>query len=125
MKKILAVDDKPNIIMLIKAKLKANGYEVFSAYNGETALQIARDDKPDLILLDIMMPRMDGFEVFKQLKDSDETKEIPVVFLTASGQRNDENRAMKMGAKYFLTKPFSPNHLLDIIKRVFDETEKK
>lgn len=117
MKKVLAVDDKPNIIMLIKSKLKANGFEVITAYNGATALELAFSEKPDLVLLDIMMPNMDGFEVFQKLKENDAMKNVPVVFLTASGQRADESRAMEMGAKYFLTKPFSPNHLLEIVNK--------
>jgi CheY-like chemotaxis protein len=120
MKKILAIDDKPNIIMLIKAKLKANGYEVISSYSGETAVEIALKENPDLILLDIMMPKMDGFEVFSKLKEHEETKDIPVVFLTASGQRSDENRAIEMGAKHFLTKPFSPNNLLEVVNKVLN-----
>ncbi|OHD57149.1 MAG: hypothetical protein A2Y33_09505 [Spirochaetes bacterium GWF1_51_8] len=118
MKKVLAVDDKPNIIMLIKSKLKANGFEVVTAYNGASALELAASEKPDLILLDIMMPTMDGFEVFQKLKDGQATANIPVIFLTASGQRSDESKAMEMGAKHFLTKPFSPNHLLDIVNKV-------
>jgi len=121
MKKVLAVDDKPNIIMLIKSKLKANGFEVITAYNGATALELAFSEKPDLVLLDIMMPNMDGFEVFQKLKENDSMKDVPVVFLTASGQRSDESRAMEMGAKYFLTKPFSPNHLLEIVNKALDQ----
>jgi DNA-binding response OmpR family regulator len=121
MKKVLAVDDKPNIIMLIKSKLKANGFEVITAYNGATALELAFSEKPDLVLLDIMMPNMDGFEVFQKLKENDSMKDVPVVFLTASGQRSDESRAMEMGAKYFLTKPFSPNHLLEIVNKALNQ----
>ncbi|OHD59263.1 MAG: hypothetical protein A2014_09215, partial [Spirochaetes bacterium GWF1_49_6] len=106
---------------LIKSKLKANGFEVITAYNGATALELAFSEKPDLVLLDIMMPNMDGFEVFQKLKENDSMKDVPVVFLTASGQRSDESRAMEMGAKYFLTKPFSPNHLLEIVNKALDQ----
>ena len=122
MKKALAIDDKPNIIMLIKAKLQANGFEVISLYGGETAVDTASTEKPDIILLDVMMPKMDGFEVFAKLKEHSETKDIPVIFLTASGQRNDEVRAREMGAADFLTKPFSPNHLLEVVNRVLGES---
>lgn len=123
MKKILVVDDNTTIIMLIKTKLAANGYEVLSAYNGETGwLAIARD-KPDLVLLDIMMPRMDGFQVFEKMLSDPSINGIPVIFLTASGQREDEKRAMEMGARHFLTKPFSPNHLLEIVNKLLGAGE--
>jgi CheY-like chemotaxis protein len=123
MKKILVVDDNTTIIMLIKTKLVANGYDVISAYNGESGWQAISHEKPDLVLLDIMMPRMDGFQVFEKLLSEPSTNGIPVIFLTASGQREDEKRAMEMGAKHFLTKPFSPNNLLEIVNGILGTGE--
>jgi CheY-like chemotaxis protein len=123
MKKILVVDDNTTIIMLIKTKLAANGFDVISAYNGESGWQAISREKPDLVLLDIMMPRMDGFQVFEKLLSEPSTNGIPVIFLTASGQREDEKRAMEMGAKHFLTKPFSPNNLLEIVNGILGTGE--
>lgn len=117
-KKALVVDDHTNIVILIKAKLKANGFDVLSASRGSIALEIAEKETPDIILLDIMMPGMDGFEVFSKLKEKDATKDIPVIFLTASAQKSDEIRARDMRAAHFLRKPFSPNELLQIINQV-------
>lgn len=122
MKKVLVVDDKPNIVMLVRAKLAANGFEVFTAYNGKEALRVAEKEKPDLILLDIMMPGMDGFEVFMQIKDIADLTDVPVIFLTASGKRSDESKALEMGAAFFLTKPFSPNRLIEIVTKVMKGT---
>jgi CheY-like chemotaxis protein len=118
MKTILAIDDKPSIVMLIKTKLEANGYNVLSAYSGKKGIEIAREEQPTMILLDVMMPEMDGFDVFKNLKADEKTAKIPVVFLTASGKRSDEEKALEWGAKGFLTKPFSPNNLLEVVQKI-------
>lgn len=121
MRKLVVLDDNTTIIMLVRTKLSANGFEVLSAYNGETGLALIRESCPDLVLLDIMMPRMNGFEVFEAMKADELTKDIPVIFLTASGRREDEKRAMDMGAHSFLTKPFSPSNLLDIVNKVIQK----
>ena len=123
MNKIIVVDDNTTIIMLIKTKLSANGYEVLSAYNGESGYQLIENEKPALVLLDIMMPKMDGFQVFEKLKSNESLSKIPVIFLTASGQREDEKKANEMGARHFLTKPFSPNNLLEIVNKVLQESK--
>lgn len=118
MKTILAIDDKPNIVMLIKTKLTANGYNVLSAYSGKKGIELAQTKQPNIILLDVMMPEMDGFTVFENLKADNRTADIPVVFLTASGKRSDEEKALELGAKEFLTKPFSPNNLLEVVQKI-------
>lgn len=118
MKKVLVVDDHTNIVTLIKAKLKASGFMVFTELNGLKALQTAEKEIPDVILLDIMMPGIDGFEVFEKLKVNEKTRQIPVIFLTASSRKSDEERAAAMNAEHFLRKPFSLNELLEIINKV-------
>ncbi len=104
--RILIVDDtKENIDVLGEI---LSGYQKSVALNGIRALKIAKSKKPDLILLDIMMPEMDGFEVCRRLKEDPETKDIPVIFITAKNQVEDEVKGLKLGAVDFIAKPISP-----------------
>ncbi len=105
---VLVVDDTPDNLALMQSLLKDH-YKVKGANNGERALKIARTDRPpDLILLDIMMPGMDGYEVCRQLKAEAATRDIPVIFLTAKTQVEDEQRGFELGAVDYITKPISP-----------------
>jgi two-component system, NtrC family, sensor kinase len=104
--RILIVDDTRENIIVLGEILSA--YKRSIALNGEKALIIAKDQKPDLILLDIMMPEMDGFEVCKRLKDDPDTSSIPVIFITAKNQVEDEVRGLELGAIDFISKPISP-----------------
>ena len=102
------VDDTPDNLSLMSGLLK-DLYKVKVANNGEKALQIAASDSPpDLILLDIMMPGMDGYEVCSRLKADDKTRDIPVIFLTAKAEVEDETRGLGLGAVDYVTKPVSP-----------------
>ena len=105
--RILLVDDEPmNIHVLVEA-LK-NSYELVVATNGKEALKLAESEpQPDLILLDIMMPEMDGYEVIKRLKDNNNTKEIPVIFVSALSEIENEAKGLKVGAVDYITKPFN------------------
>ena len=98
--------------------LEVEGYETLLAHHGEEALEIALRDKPDLIILDIMMPRMDGYQTCERLKASDETKQIPVVFLSAKAQASDIEKGKAYGVDDYLTKPFDPDTLVDTIERL-------
>ena len=105
---VLVVDDTPDNLTLIGDLLK-DEHTVKVATNGEKALRIARSDNPpDLILLDIMMPGMDGYEVCRQLKCDAKTRDIPVVFLTARTEVEDEKHGLELGAADYITKPISP-----------------
>lgn len=104
---ILIVDDEPNNIKVLREVLK-KGYNIFVALNGRDALEVAGKTLPDLILLDIMMPEMDGYEVCRRLKADPATRDIPVVFVTAMDQEEDEARGLTLGAIDYLTKPISP-----------------
>jgi two-component system sensor histidine kinase/response regulator len=107
-KTILLVDDTPDNITLLKGLLK-DSYKTKIATNGEKALKIALSDTPpDLILLDIMMPGMDGYEVCERLKADENTTDIPVIFLTAKAQMEDEKKGLELGAVDYITKPISP-----------------
>ena len=109
---ILVVDDTPDNLTMITSLLR-DLYRVKIAVSGKKALQIAfSDDPPDLILLDIMMPEMDGYEVCRQLKNDSETRDIPVIFLTAKTEVEDEVKGFELGAADYITKPVSPPILL-------------
>jgi putative two-component system response regulator len=105
---VLVVDDTPDNLTLMSSLLK-DTYKVKVAHNGEKALKVARSDAPpDLILLDIMMPGMDGYEVCQHLKSDPTTREIPVIFLTAKSEVEDEKKGLELGAVDYITKPISP-----------------
>ncbi len=111
-KTILIVDDTPDNISLLSGLLKES-YKIKVATNGHKALKIAcSDTQPDLILLDIMMPEMDGYEVCTRLKADEITREIPVIFLTAMSQAEDEQKGLELGAVDYITKPISPSILI-------------
>jgi signal transduction histidine kinase len=113
---ILVVDDTPGNLRLLVGLLKENGYEVRPAPSGESALLAAQGIPPDLILLDIMMPGMDGYEVCKELKASDKTKDIPVIFISAINEVLDKVKAFEVGGVDYITKPFQVEEVLARVK---------
>ena len=115
-RKILAVDDEPNILLSLEYILEAEGYEVHTATDGEEALEKARKVLPDLILLDVAMPRMDGYEVCRLLRSSADLAAIKVVMLTAKGQPLEKRKGLELGADEYVTKPFGAQDLLDRIR---------
>ena len=106
MKKILIVDDEPNNLLLLRHILKEQ-YHLSLALDGTQALAMIHDDPPDIVLLDIMMPGMDGYEVCQRLKTDPDTQDIPVIFITAMNNVNDETKAFDAGAVDYLSKPVS------------------
>lgn len=124
-KKILAVDDEKHIVRLVQVNLERAGYQVVTAYDGVDALKKVSDEKPDLIVLDVMMPQMDGFEVLKNLKANPDTRDIPVIMLTAKAQDADVFRGWQSGVDCYLTKPFNPLELLSFVKRIFDSLDEE
>jgi CheY-like chemotaxis protein len=113
-KKILVVDDEPNIRLLL-TRMLSNDYTVFEATDGQEAIDLARDLKPDLILMDLLMPRMDGYTACSIIKTDPTTRGIPVVMLTAVGFELNKQLAERVGANGYITKPFA---LSDIIKTI-------
>ena len=117
---ILAVDDEPKMIGIIRMNLELEGYRVSEAHNGLEALKKVREELPDLVLLDIMMPDMDGFETLQRIR---EFSNVPVIMLTVKGEEEDKVRGLELGADDYVTKPFSPRELSSRIKALLRRTE--
>ena len=113
-KKVLVVDDEPNIVDILKFNLQREGYEVLAAYDGPDGLRQAQTMDPDLILLDVMLPYMDGFEVCRTLRD--EGSSIPIIMITARESETDKVLGLELGADDYITKPFSVRELLARVK---------
>ncbi|MGC8741334.1 MAG: response regulator [Candidatus Sumerlaeaceae bacterium] len=114
-RKILAVDDELDLLLIIKTALSSEGFEVMTATNGPDALAMAEDEKPDLIILDVMMPEMNGFEVLQALRESVTTERIPVIMLTGVSEREKIRDALSAGIDYYIVKPFQ---LHDLVAKV-------
>ena len=120
-KKILIVDDERDIVKGLMIRLQGAGYEVVTAFDGAQGVFMAHKEKPDLIILDIRMPAGNGFSVAQRLKRSIHTFTIPVIFLTGSPEKNAADKAMALGARFYVKKPYDPEELLDAIKRALEE----
>jgi two-component system alkaline phosphatase synthesis response regulator PhoP len=116
--KILIVDDEEDILELLKFNLSREGYQVPCAASGEQALRLVRLEKPDLIVLDLMLPDIDGLEVTRRLKNDPNTKNLPIVMLTAKGEEADIVTGLELGADDYITKPFSPRILVARVRAV-------
>ena len=115
--RILVADDDPVILRLLQVNFNLEGYEVHTATRGEEALDKAREHLPDIILLDVMMPGVDGWEVCRQLKEDQATAAIPVIFLSARAQDQDRRRGYELGVVAYVTKPFDPGELIEVVQR--------
>ncbi|MGB3532069.1 MAG: response regulator transcription factor [Microcoleaceae cyanobacterium] len=112
-RRLMLVDDDPNLILLVRDYLEFRGYEVVTAENGVEALKILQNnDVPDLIICDIMMPEMDGYTLVKIIRDDPQTNWIPVLFLSAKGQSQDKVKGLNTGADVYIVKPFEPEELV-------------
>jgi two-component system alkaline phosphatase synthesis response regulator PhoP len=125
MAKILVAEDEPDIRELLAFTLKYGGFDVVTAANGLEAVEQAEKNKPDMILLDVRMPRMTGYEACKVLKEKPETKDIPIVFLSAKGQEAEVERGIEVGAVDYILKPFAPDTLISQIKKLLDSSDSK
>lgn len=117
-KKILIVDDEPNIVMTLEYAFKKQDYEVFIARDGQEALDILENQTPNVILLDIMMPKVDGYQTIEQIKENKELKDVKVVFLTAKTKSSDIEKGLELGADKYLTKPFSVRKVIKEIEEL-------
>jgi two-component system phosphate regulon response regulator PhoB len=119
---ILIVEDELPLVTVLRYNLEREGFAALDAQDGEEALNIAREQKPELVLLDWMLPLMSGMEVCRQLRRNPETREIPIVMLTARGEEGDKLRGLESGADDYVTKPFSPSELIARIRAVLRRT---
>lgn len=117
-KKIIIVDDEPNIVMTLEYTFKKQDFEVYIARDGSEALEILESVIPDVIMLDIMMPKVDGYQTLKLIKENDQLKDVKVVFLTAKNKASDIEEGLKLGADKYLTKPFSVKKIVSEIKEL-------
>lgn len=122
--KLLVIDDEPEITQIIEAFLENAGHQVITENSSVMGIERAKELKPDLILLDIMMPNMDGYEICDELKKTDETSDIPVIFLTGKDSRDDKGRSFQVGGDMFVKKPFSCERLLEIVNIVLQSAAK-
>ena len=114
--RILVVDDEPDLVRVLEFGLKASGYTVEVASDGQEGLKKAREIKPDVILLDLMLPKLDGYKVCRLLKFDDRFKHIPIIILSARTQEGDQTLALEMGANRFVTKPYDFAEILGYIE---------
>jgi CheY-like chemotaxis protein len=121
-KTVLIADDDPIIIKLLQVNLEMEGYEVIMAEDGQDAVEKAQGKTPDLIILDIMMPRLDGWSARQELLKYPALKDVPVIFLSARAQQADLRKGYEAGVAEYITKPFDPVDLLDVIEQVLAGT---
>ncbi len=115
---VLAVDDDHVIRGLLLVNLEMEGYDVMAASDGRDALEKVAEQRPDLILLDVMMPHVSGWEVLEQLKADQATRDIPVIFLSARAMETDIQKGLKLGVDRYVTKPFDPIDLMDLVSEL-------
>lgn len=116
-KKILIIEDEKNIMLVYSQLLKKENYEVLTAEDGLKGLELAQEELPDLILLDLVLPKLDGFKILSTLKEDDETKEIPVIIISARSDKESIETTLKSGAENYLVKPIQKQELLTQIKK--------
>lgn len=119
MKKILIVDDEPNIVMSLEYTFKKNNFEVYIARDGQEALDILKSKFPDVIILDVMMPMVDGYATLEQIRKDSNLTHTKVIFLSAKNKESDIEKGMALGANAYLTKPFS---IKKVVEKVHELT---
>jgi len=118
--RILIVDDESAIRLICRLNLGSSGFATLEASDGDSALAAAREERPDLILLDVMLPGKDGWQVAEELAAERETREIPILFLSARSDRSDESRGYELGGVGYITKPFDPNVMTERVRNIID-----
>lgn len=123
-KRLLLIDDDPNLILLVKDYLEFRGYEVVTAENGQEALELLDKDTPDMIICDVMMPQMDGYSLVEHVRKNPRTSWIPVLFLSAKGQSQDRVKGLNTGADVYMVKPFEPEELVAQVESSLKQTSR-
>ena len=119
-KRVLLAEDEPNIVESLTFLLDRAGYEVSVETDGRKALDAALSDAPDVLILDVMLPELDGYEILRQLRSDSRATNLPIVMLTAKGQREDRETALDYGADMFITKPFANSEIVAAVERFAD-----
>lgn len=118
-RRVIYIEDDPEMIDLVKLILSRKGYEVIGAIGGVDGLDLVRQNLPDLVLLDLMMPDMDGWDVYQQMKTEEDTSDIPVIVITAKAQSIDKVLGLHIAkVDDYISKPFSPQELVDSVEKV-------
>lgn len=118
MSKVVVIDDEPFILMMIEDKLRKAKIDVTTLRESIHALELIKKEKPELIILDWMMPELSGIDLCKLIKADPELKDIPIFMLTAKGQDSDEQQGFQCGVSRYITKPFSPRSLLEMVQEI-------
>jgi len=119
--KVIVVDDEPFILMMIEDKLRKAKIDVIGLRESSRALEVIKKEMPDLIILDWMMPELSGIELCRMIKADAEVKDIPIFMLTAKGQDSDEQQGIMCGVSRYITKPFSPKSLLEMVQETLGQ----
>jgi two-component system, OmpR family, alkaline phosphatase synthesis response regulator PhoP len=122
--RVLIVDDESAIRLICRLNLGSSGFETLEAADGDTGLEVARSEQPDVILLDVMLPGRDGWQVAEELAALKETREIPILFLSARSDRSDESRGHELGGVGYITKPFDPNVMTERVREVVERVRR-
>jgi DNA-binding response OmpR family regulator len=117
-RRILIVDDEPNIVTSLEFLMRGSNYEVLAARNGEEALRLAESFQPDVVLLDVMMPQRSGFEVCQKIRKNPALRDVKILMLTAKGRDVEKERGLDLGANAYITKPFSTKELMNTVRRL-------
>lgn len=120
-KRVLVIEDEPNIIEAISFILSRDGWTVHTHADGSTAMGKIRDYPPDMVILDVMLPGRSGFDILQDLRLDSDLKDLPVMMLTARGQKRDRDMAESLGATAFMTKPFSNSEILTCVRDLVGE----
>jgi len=116
-KRILVVDDYPQVVEVLKIRLESAGYDVLAAYDGQEALKVARNERPDLILLDVLLPKINGYKVARFLKYDKKYKDIPIIMLTSRAKKADAELGIQAGANEYVFKPYNPPQLMQLVQK--------
>ena len=120
-RRVLIVDDEPNIVTSLEFLMRGSDYEVRVALNGAEALRLADSFRPDVNLLDVMMPQRSGFEVCQKIRENPVLRDVKIIMLTAKGRDAERDRGLNLGANAYVTKPFSTKELVNTVRELLSE----
>ena len=122
-RKVLVADDDRDIVLALRIRLEAAGYEIVTAMDGREAIESIRDDSPDIAILDINMPEANAFQILDEVRDN-HLPQLPIIFLTADTQEKSQVKAFHRGIRHYLTKPYDPKTLLVLVEHALNEAGK-